>query len=347
MQIRIPLLATSLIALGSLAAPCAQAAPATAWYVAPAVTWAYPADHFHSPANGHGLTLRVGKPLSESWDVQLGTSWSRAHDAQGAVRQNTLGADALYLFSRGTLRPFLLAGAGAGYTRFQTDGDRHAGTSPYVNAGVGLQYQLTESLGLQADYRLVHAYVKPRDFGFSRANTKMLNVGVIWSFGKPAAPAPAPLEAAPAPVTEAPAPAPVAASAPAPAAEPRFETQTLSAQELFGFGSAALQPDQPRLDEIAAALREDAHGVAVNVLGYADRLGSDAYNRKLSQARADAVKAHLVKRGVAEARITALGKGRADPVVSCDQKARAALIKCLEPNRRVVIEPVVVTRRVN
>ena len=45
-------------------------------------------------------------------------------------------------------------------------------------------------------------------------------------------------------------------------------------------------------------------------------------------------------------RLIAVGKWKADPVVHCDNSDRSALIKCLEPNRRVVIEPITVERRV-
>ena len=134
----------------------------------------------------------------------------------------------------------------------------------------------------------------------------------------------------------------VAYSPPAPPRE-RF---TLSAHELFAFDRDELRMPQPKLDEIASALAKNPQIKTVTVTGYTDRLGSDEYNRELSQRRADAVKKYLVGRGVASDRIVATGKGKADPVVHCDNSDRAALIKCLEPNRRVVVEPITVERRV-
>ena len=64
----------------------------------------------------------------------------------------------------------------------------------------------------------------------------------------------------------------------------------------------------------------------VTITGYTDRIRSDAYNLELSQRRADAVKAYLVGKGVAASRLIASGKGKANPVVQCEDSNRSALI---------------------
>ena len=138
-------------------------------------------------------------------------------------------------------------------------------------------------------------------------------------------------------------------SRPAPKTElvrpPRLERYTLSAQELFEFDKATLRMPQPKLDEIAQAMKQDPRIDNVTITGYTDRLGSDQYNLALSMRRASAVKSYLVERGVEARRLRAVGKGEANPVVQCSQPDRAALIKCLEPNRRVEVEQITVERQ--
>ena len=75
--------------------------------------------------------------------------------------------------------------------------------------------------------------------------------------------------------------------------------------------------------------------------GHTDRIGTVAYNDRLSMRRAQAVKAYLVSKGVPADRIYTEGKGKRNPVTTgCNQKNRKALIACLAPDRRVEVEVV-------
>ena len=161
------------------------------------------------------------------------------------------------------------------------------------------------------------------------------------------APAPAP-KAAPAPAPRA-EPKPVPPPPPAPVAKPEVKPEppkkpavmNLASTELFEFNKAVLTQDaRVKLDnEVVAKLKDlkDVRYIIVN--GHADRLGSPQYNQRLSEKRAEAVRAYLVSKGVDAAKVETLGFGKTLPIKACpDQKDRKGLIACLADNRRVVVE---------
>lgn len=204
--------------------------------------------------------------------------------------------------------------------------------------GLGLQYALTESLAVRAEaerYRV-------NDAVGNRGHIDLVSVGLVYRFGGKSQ-APAPRMAAAEPVREVVA---VTPAQPPPPPAPLFEKYTLSATELFAFDSAELRLPQPKLDEIVAALGSNREVNDIDITGYTDRIGSEKYNQKLSERRAVAVKTYLVSKGVDASRLKAQGRGEANPVVVCTDKKLAALINCLEPNRRVEVEKITIERRV-
>jgi OOP family OmpA-OmpF porin len=144
-------------------------------------------------------------------------------------------------------------------------------------------------------------------------------------------------EAAPAPA----APAPVAAPKPA------AKKVTLSADALFDFDKAVLRDEgKAKLDKLS----EDVKGLNLEVIiatGHADRFGTDAYNQKLSEKRAQAVKAYLTDKGIEANRVFAEGKGETQPVTKpgdCKGPKSKKVIACLQPDRRVDIEVIGTTK---
>jgi len=118
---------------------------------------------------------------------------------------------------------------------------------------------------------------------------------------------------------------------------------TLGADGLFRFDGGSLADLLPegrrKLDALAGDIKSSVKSVeAIKVTGHTDRLGSNAYNHALSLARANTVRDYLVQAGVAAQNVQVQGKGESEPKVQCAQTARAALIDCLAPNRRVEIE---------
>jgi OmpA-OmpF porin, OOP family len=326
-------------------------------YIAPSINLTRPDGDFGTDKRITGGGLRFGKPVTPSWDMQVGVNLARANDGANRFEQATLGLDGLYIFSRSRFRPFLLVGVGAEYDKFTSPTRTASSTSPFVGAGAGFQFAFNDQWGMQADLRRNRAYLRGNDFNFKHANNDVATVALTYAFEKSAAPivrsAPAPvyvppptIAAAPPTVVAAPPPPPAPALPPPPAPAPKIERYTLSATELFAFDSSQLRMPQTKLDEIAEALGRNNDVSNVVITGYTDRLGSDKYNQALSERRANAVKAYLTNKGISGGRLSAVGKGESNPVVTCTDKKMAALIQCLEPNRRVEVENIVIERRV-
>jgi outer membrane protein OmpA-like peptidoglycan-associated protein len=136
-------------------------------------------------------------------------------------------------------------------------------------------------------------------------------------------------------------PAPQAA---APEPPPASFNQTLSGDALFEFGKSSIDNISPagraELDTLAARVAALPAVEVVHVIGHSDRIGSAAGNVELSRKRAAAVRGYLAAAGVPEDRITAVGRGSVEPVVTCEGEKGQALITCLAPNRRVDIKVV-------
>ena len=114
---------------------------------------------------------------------------------------------------------------------------------------------------------------------------------------------------------------------------PVHETMTLGTDTFFDFDKYNLKPaGMAKLDELAAKLQQLGPAVtAVNVAGHTDSIGSEAYNLKLSDRRAQAVVDYLVQRGVNPNLIKAQGFGKSNPIASNATPAGRA------QNRRVEI----------
>jgi OOP family OmpA-OmpF porin len=316
------------------------------WYIQPSVNGMKPDSDFGVDKTGYGGGLKFGKAVNENWDVQMGTTYARSRENGNRYQQNTLGVDGLYMFSRKTFRPFILIGAGVERDKSNLPlWNETRKNSGYISAGLGFQADMSERVALQADIRNVHGFLRDDVFPSSKANNVYATVGLNIAFNAPPRPAPPAPPSAPEAVQ--PPPPPPAPLPPPPPPPARFEKVTMSATELFTFNSAKLNPNQPKLDDIANVLSANPSISGVVITGHADRIGSDKYNQKLSEQRAASVKAYLVGKGIAADRLNAEGKGETMPVVECNDKKRVDLIKCLEPNRRVEVEQITIERRVN
>ena len=139
-------------------------------------------------------------------------------------------------------------------------------------------------------------------------------------------------------------PAAAAPAATTPAAatpKPSAQKITLAADALFDFNKSTLRAEgKAKLDELAAKVKSIKLEVIIAV-GHADRIGTDAYNQKLSEQRAASVKEYLVGKGIEANRVYTEGKGKKQPVTKADQckgPKSKKVIDCLQPDRRVDIE---------
>ncbi|MGM0593111.1 MAG: OmpA family protein [Pseudomonadota bacterium] len=106
---------------------------------------------------------------------------------------------------------------------------------------------------------------------------------------------------------------------------------SVSSEASFDFDRAEIKPQfRPTLDKVARVLRDDP-GLRITVIGFTDSIGSESYNLRLSQRRADATADYLVSRGVARSQILTEGLGEAEPRASNMTEAGRA------QNRRVEI----------
>jgi OOP family OmpA-OmpF porin len=218
-------------------------------------------------------------------------------------------------------------------------------------AGAGLQVRFSPNLLM----RMEADQYRTRDGIGGNARVQVFSLSLVMPFGAgdtraAATPAYRPVAAVTPPAAEMapaltmPEPPPVVAAAPMPAPvnPPVSRNVSFTADALFGFDRSTIRPEgKAALDAFA----RDMAGTQFNVIvvnGYADRVGTTAYNQTLSLQRAEAVKAYLVAGGLDASKITATGLGEGTPVTKeGDCKAtlpKAELHACLQPDRRVDVD---------
>ncbi|MDG2914684.1 porin OmpA [Bisgaard Taxon 10/6] len=205
------------------------------------------------------------------------------------------------------------------------DAQKFNKTKASLILGAGVEYAILPELAARLEYQwlskagnldsaLENAGINGTDARYS-PDIHSVTAGLSYRFGQGAAPVAAP--------------------------EVVNKTFTLNSDVTFAFGKSTLKPEaSTTLDGIYSEIAQVSNpAVAVN--GYADRIGKDASNLKLSQRRAETVANYLVSKGVNSNSITATGYGEANPVTgnTCDSvKGRKALIACLAPDRRVEVQ---------
>ena len=269
--------------------------------------------------DGFNPGARIGYFLTDDLSLNLSydkTNHTRSNDGTGSqkIKGDTGSLVAQYHFGQAgvdSLRPYVEGGFGH-QSRGNVQADGHSGRdqSTLAIAGAGVKYYFTNNLyaraGVESDYNLDNG-----KWDYSAL------VGLGVNFGGNAG---------------AVAPAPTPAPAPEPTPEPEAPVAQVVRVELdvkFDFDKSVVKPNSYGDVKNLADFMAQYPATNVEVAGHTDSVGPDAYNQKLSQRRADAVKQVLVKDGVAPSRITSVGYGESRPVADNATEAGRAV------NRRV------------
>lgn len=254
-----------------------------------------------------------------------------------------IGFDTTYQFGdRDWYTPYVLAGFGAVYDDVLPDEDDE--TNAFINLAAGITTQEISRRGirLRAEVRYLH------DFFENGMNDWQLGFGISIPLRCPPPPPPPVYAKAPEPVDRGPVEVNLRDSDgdgvldrddrcpdTLPGAQVNSEgcviaNQTITLADIhFETGSANLKPGaQEALLNVSQALRSQPD-TRVEIAGHTDSQGNDNFNLRLSQQRANSVRAYLIRNGVAAEQLSANGYGETQPVATNDTaEGRAA-------NRRV------------
>ncbi len=280
-------------------------------------------------SNNFRAELEVGYRRNEIEGLREIGPVPGALSPDGDLSEFTVMANLLYDIPLGQ-RLTLTVGAGVGVDQADLDvGVLGFNDDEWVFAyqGIaGLSYAIGDQTQLFVNYRYLHADA-PEYTAAVAANTVQqtsflgdlgkhtATLGLRFAFeGGRAEPEMVP------PAPPAPPPPP-----PAPAAPPQFIV-------FFGLDSADLVPEAQRVVSDAASAAKDFGAVAIHIVAHTDSSGSTAYNQRLSERRASAVRASLAQNGIPADSISTEGHGEGDLMVRTGDGVK-------EPqNRRATID---------
>lgn len=282
----------------------------------------YFADSVHSITNGNLFGGSLGYFLTDDVSLNLshGVYKSLEQDFSGSngdkINGHLTGLEAVYHLGEPgvrSLRPYL--SAGFAHQELDNTASRGQNKTTLATVGTGVKYYISENMLLKAGLDVMH--------GLDHEQTEwMAGVGVGVNFGGGAKPAPAPVVAA-APVVE----------QPAPVAEPVPEVVRVELDVKFDFDKAQVKPESVADIRALADFMNQYPQTATTVEGHTDSVGTDAYNQRLSERRAAAVRDVLVNQyGVDAGRVSSVGYGESRPVADNATEAGRAV------NRRVEAE---------
>jgi OmpA-OmpF porin, OOP family len=167
--------------------------------------------------------------------------------------------------------------------------------------GLGVQYDLTNSLGLRGE---VERY-RINDAIGNKGSAHMFSVGLVYTFG---AEKPIPRSARPI------AAAPVLVIVPIMPIVAKTQQYCSILDIQFEINQKTVQREaEEKIDKLVTFMRKYPDTTAV-IEGHSDEVGTEADNMRLSQTRADSVVSYLASHGIARSRLQAIGYGESRPI---------------------------------
>lgn len=332
----------TLLVTGLLAANAQAAGQDNTWYGGAKLGWSnfYGIDESNNVTLGNETNDALGAGVFGGYQINKNLGLELGYDYLGKYKYDAVSNATAAAFSDEVTAQLaqltlklgfpvtdnldLYGRVGGGYGWTDTKNDVYKDDSRFVMVGaLGAEYALNLDWAARLEYQYSTPYGSRDDTGL-RMDNGLLSLAAVYRFGQVA-----PVVAAPAP---APAPEPVVV-------DKQF---TLNSDVLFDFNKATLKPQASQaLDTLYSQIEEarPKDGVAT-VIGHTDRIGSDGYNQKLSEQRAQTVADYLVSKGIPAAKINVEGRGESAPVTgdSCVSKSKRELIVCLAPDRRVEVK---------
>jgi OOP family OmpA-OmpF porin len=120
-----------------------------------------------------------------------------------------------------------------------------------------------------------------------------------------------------------------------------WEKVSIDANVLFDSDRSALNAaGRSAIDQFVAKI----HGLEsqdIAAVGYADRMGTDSANQRLSQQRVDSVKGYLIGKGIESSRVKTSARGEMRPSTyagECKDANNAKNVACMQSDRHVFIQ---------
>ena len=283
---------------------------------------------------GWAALATIGYGFERNWRVELEAGY-RSNDTNtflvaptaqrdGSLDEWSLMANVIYDIPLSD-KIDLNLGIGAGADRATFDDSRTVKDSDVnfaYQAIVGLSYKLSSSLDLTLTYRYLNvdspsftdkAAVGIDSYNFEDVQKHTITVGLRYD-----------LDSDEAPVVMTPPPPPP----PPPPSVDEPEQFVI----FFGYDKCNITNEANAVLGEAASAARTTGAVKISIVGHTDTMGSDAYNRKLSDCRADAARTNLVAKGIAADSISASGHGESELLVKTEDNVK-------EPqNRRATID---------